>query len=608
MKEKELLLLRLVELMFEKQQTFLLLDELYEDEIVGTFFRNIQIDSPYQQLLFEGILSQFSQSEELIVNIMVENYFHHLLGLILQKDARYQSSESLIQLVQSNNLKGVKESVSNLLSFDVELGDFNRITELIDLSEGDEAILEICVMPLVNSLLIHGVEKTIEVILENPTENDWKVLFDLDSKLNELQLYILREKYLTELMRNNPLNTKNTIWLGLKALTVFNKSVSLKYLSKLDVLAVFFQEDADLLFQLGKLEDNFGNYDKAIEYYDKCLSIEFKSLGEKHSDVAVTYNNLGLVYDDIGAYEKAIEFYYKSLEINLNNSNIPTTELATNYNNIGTSLFNKGQYEKAINYFLKCLNIQIFIYGSFHPNVAVSFNNIGLVNHENGDLIKSLYYYQKSLEIELKVYGEDSLEVSKSYNNIGLIFSSNKDYENARKYHQKSLEIALNIFGEMNAFVATCYYNIGSLFKHEKKFDKALSNHEKCLEIQLRILSYYHPDIAISYDAIAGVLFKFEGESNIALECYFKSLEIKLKIFGNNHPFVSNVYNNIGMVLIALGKNNKALNFHKKCLKIRLSTFGIESIKTKRALENVNFLYKELGLENSIPKWIKNLN
>jgi len=146
MKEKELLLLRLVERMFEKQQTFLLLDELYEDEIVGNFIRNIQIDSPYQQLLFEGVISQFSQREELIVSITVENYFHHLLALVLQKDQRFVTPESLIQLVKTNNLKGLKEGVSNLLSFDVDLGNFNCITQLIDLSEGNEAILEICVV------------------------------------------------------------------------------------------------------------------------------------------------------------------------------------------------------------------------------------------------------------------------------------------------------------------------------------------------------------------------------------------------------------------------------------------------------------------------------
>ena len=159
MSQKEKLLYRLVELMLEKQQTFLLLDELYEDEIVGSYFRNIQIDSPFQQLIFDGVLSQYSLGGELVVNITVESYYYNLLGKVLQKDQRFLTPKSLIQLVNSNKLKGLKSGVSYLLSFDVELGNFDRITEMIDLSEGDETILRFCVMPLMNSLFIHGVEK-----------------------------------------------------------------------------------------------------------------------------------------------------------------------------------------------------------------------------------------------------------------------------------------------------------------------------------------------------------------------------------------------------------------------------------------------------------------
>jgi hypothetical protein len=66
MSKKETLLYRLTELIFEKQQTFLLLDELYEDEIISAYVRNIQIDSPYQQLLFDGVLSQYNHQNELV--------------------------------------------------------------------------------------------------------------------------------------------------------------------------------------------------------------------------------------------------------------------------------------------------------------------------------------------------------------------------------------------------------------------------------------------------------------------------------------------------------------------------------------------------------------
>jgi hypothetical protein len=40
---------------------------------------------------------------------------------------------------------------------------------------------------------------------------------------------------------------------------------------------------------------NQGKLDKAIELYEKALSIKIKVLGEEHPDVATSYNNLGAV-------------------------------------------------------------------------------------------------------------------------------------------------------------------------------------------------------------------------------------------------------------------------------------------------------------------------
>ena len=68
MSQKETLLYRLIELMLEKLKTFLLLDELYEDEVISPFVRNIQIDGPFQRLIFEGVLTKSVSDEKLFVS------------------------------------------------------------------------------------------------------------------------------------------------------------------------------------------------------------------------------------------------------------------------------------------------------------------------------------------------------------------------------------------------------------------------------------------------------------------------------------------------------------------------------------------------------------
>ena len=58
---------------------------------------------------------------------------------------------------------------------------------------------------------------------------------------------------------------------------------------------------------------DWGQYAKAVEYYEKSLQIARK-IGNVKGE-GNTLNNLGIVYKDWGQYAKAVEYYEKSLQI-----------------------------------------------------------------------------------------------------------------------------------------------------------------------------------------------------------------------------------------------------------------------------------------------------
>ncbi len=66
---------------------------------------------------------------------------------------------------------------------------------------------------------------------------------------------------------------------------------------------------------LGSAYYSLGEYGKAIEYYDRALSIDRKNFGENHPKVAIRYNNLGAAYDSLGDHSKAIECFDRALAI-----------------------------------------------------------------------------------------------------------------------------------------------------------------------------------------------------------------------------------------------------------------------------------------------------
>ncbi|WP_333803344.1 tetratricopeptide repeat protein, partial [Sulfurospirillum sp.] len=149
---------------------------------------------------------------------------------------------------------------------------------------------------------------------------------------------------------------------------------------------------------LGVIYDSKGNYDKALEWYEKALKIREKVLGSNHPDSATTYNNIAGVYHSKGIYDKALKWYEKALEIREKVLGLNHPSTATTYNEIARVYHSKGIYDKALEWYEKALEINEKVLGSNHPDTATTYNNIALVYHSKGIYDKALEGYDKALE------------------------------------------------------------------------------------------------------------------------------------------------------------------------------------------------------------------
>jgi len=75
--------------------------------------------------------------------------------------------------------------------------------------------------------------------------------------------------------------------------------------------------------------NNKGEYNKAIGYYEKALTINIKFHGEEHPSIAIRYNNIGGAWNSKGQYDKAIKYYEKAFQISKKclGENHPTTKI-----------------------------------------------------------------------------------------------------------------------------------------------------------------------------------------------------------------------------------------------------------------------------------------
>ncbi|MDE6311821.1 MAG: tetratricopeptide repeat protein, partial [Muribaculaceae bacterium] len=149
-----------------------------------------------------------------------------------------------------------------------------------------------------------------------------------------------------------------------------------------------------------------GNYQLALEYLQKALSIRLDVFGENHPNVATSYNNIGYVYLSLGEYQQALEYYQKALKISLAvlNENHPNIGLI--YKSIGETYFILQDFSQALQFFEKALQILPSSLGEGHPTIPTLYLYLGMLYYISNSHSKAIEFLEKSVKIWTENYDE----------------------------------------------------------------------------------------------------------------------------------------------------------------------------------------------------------
>ena len=110
---------------------------------------------------------------------------------------------------------------------------------------------------------------------------------------------------------------------------------------------------ANSLHQIGRVQQERGNYEVALDYYQRSLKI-LEELGDV-AGVASSLHNIGRVQQARGNYEAALDYYQRSLKIAEEIGNV--AGVATSQGQIGKLLAETGHYAEAFGLLLNALGV-----------------------------------------------------------------------------------------------------------------------------------------------------------------------------------------------------------------------------------------------------------
>jgi tetratricopeptide (TPR) repeat protein len=451
--------------MLQHEQHMLPVDLLFDDERIGEFVKSIQIDSPYQQMLLQGVLTESVRDEILCVSFTVEGYFHYVLGEVINEVYYQKSLNSLANLMADKKLNGIEPAIEICLSSSI---DKNIVTQCLILANKGLKV-NVLVNPISN-YFVRNVKMSdfdikiefIEVFL-NQKSHPFTLLKLVLLRLrnlghNEIIQIILKSFY--NYLKLNLEISRNVKFQITEILLDFSSYFDHEECSELCQLAIdstvkpSFRISSGFYSSLALSLKILNRPSEAQVYFEKVRTKnrldpekKIQALGR----IANCYVDFSLKNNDVSAANKAIHHFktiYKTLEKHPSIDPILKATLINNYaKTVFVFIMKKWKIKFSVNelkkLFEESYDLTIKHNGFYSDLTAKIFNNLSMFYAMTGDLNKSLQYSRQGFKIVEKVYPVYSNDRAIFAFNLGNRLEQIGDIHESNQYYQIAYDINL---------------------------------------------------------------------------------------------------------------------------------------------------------------------
>ncbi len=217
----------------------------------------------------------------------------------------------------------------------------------------------------------------------------------------------------------------------------------------------------------------FGYWGARKELLQRALNAAQK--GTDRQALAEVLNQLGIVNQSQGDYDSARKYYQQSLDLAqaLGDRQVIATILV----NLGNVAQLQGDYAAARKFYQQSLDLaQALDDRKLIASIPV---NLGIVAKEQGDYEAARRLYQESLVLA-QALGDRKL-IASILTNLGAVAALQGDYAAARKFNQDSLDLA-EALGERQG-IATILLNLGNVAEFQGEYEAARNYYRQSLDL-----------------------------------------------------------------------------------------------------------------------------
>ena len=340
---------------------------------------------------------------------------------------------------------------------------------------------------------------------------------------------------------------------------------------------------------LGISYDDKGEYSKAVEMYNRVLSVlkeERKNQTGTNVNLyvleAYTLNNLGYVYFNLGEYNKALEYYYKGLEVTDKNALTSRAMLLGSMGELYLRIGDLAKTEEIAREALKCASDEF--------DLIVTCRTMGDLFEKQNMPDSSLYYYERAFQSAVPL--KDNYLIGMAIEGLVEYYLAREEFAKVINIAKTGLAVAEEFQGKVliissHLALAEAYGQTGQYLRAQIHAEKALDLSQSSNAINMLPQCYSVLEFCNIMDGNYEKAYEYLKLHQSALQNIFNNEKGRIITEAEN-KYLLQQKENENQLLKAQQAKNEALLWRRNALNVAAVVFLIFTLIL------VFFLYKNI--------------
>ena len=303
---------------------------------------------------------------------------------------------------------------------------------------------------------------------------------------------------------------------------------------------------------------NLGSFAEAEQLLRQALSLDERTFGLDHPNVATSANNLAALLHDSNRLTEAEMLYRRALAIDEKRFGADDGKVATCLNNLAALLYDTNRLKEAEVLYRRALTVDERSLGPNHPKLATHLNNLAQLLRATDRSDEAEPLYRRALDIDEAALGPMHPRIAGHLNNLAQLLHAINRLGEAESLYRRALAIDEESFGPDHPRIATHLSNLATLLKAEGRFEEAEPLYRRALAIDQRSFGWDHANIGTDLNNLAA-LFEVTNRLPEAIQLMEMMLQILFRFrtaTGRDHPYLHTATNNYVALMSEAGRSS----------------------------------------------------